>query len=72
MKKSIFYTKTGDKGTTCLIGGTRVSKADERLEAYGKDYELNSVIGLLGSHLQGEKDIAIIRWVQNKLCSGGA
>ncbi|MDD2511841.1 MAG: ATP:cob(I)alamin adenosyltransferase, partial [Proteiniphilum sp.] len=42
MKKSNIYTKTGDKGTTALVGGTRVSKTHLRLEAYGTLDELNS------------------------------
>ncbi len=41
------YTKTGDSGKTSLAGGTRVSKASVRLEAYGTVDELNSSIGLL-------------------------
>jgi cob(I)alamin adenosyltransferase len=41
------YTKTGDKGTTALFGGKRVSKADLRIETYGTVDELNSWIGLL-------------------------
>jgi cob(I)alamin adenosyltransferase len=41
------YTKTGDKGQTSLIGGTRVSKFHPRIEAYGTIDELNSYIGLL-------------------------
>jgi len=41
------YTKTGDKGQTSLIGGTRVSKSDARIEAYGTIDELNSYIGLI-------------------------
>lgn len=41
------YTKTGDTGSTSLVGGTRVSKASVRLEAYGTVDELNSSIGLL-------------------------
>lgn len=41
------YTKTGDKGTTSLVGGTRVSKCHPRVEAYGTVDELNSHIGLL-------------------------
>lgn len=45
--KSNIYTKTGDNGTTSLVGGSRISKASERLDAYGTTDELNSHIGLL-------------------------
>lgn len=45
------YTKRGDKGTTALIGGTRVRKDHPRIEAYGTVDELNAVIGLLRDHL---------------------
>lgn len=41
------YTKTGDKGQTSLIGGTRVPKYHERIEAYGTLDELNSFLGLI-------------------------
>ena len=41
------YTKTGDKGTTSLVGGTRVLKSDIRVEAYGTMDELNSYLGLI-------------------------
>jgi len=41
------YTKTGDKGETSLIGGTRVPKHHIRIEAYGTVDELNSYIGLI-------------------------
>lgn len=44
------YTKTGDKGQTSLIGGTRVPKYHERVEAYGTVDELNSYIGLIRSY----------------------
>ncbi|MEY2963501.1 MAG: hypothetical protein RL754_762 [Bacteroidota bacterium] len=43
------YTKTGDKGTTSLLTGKRVSKMDLRLEAYGTVDELNSVLGWLAA-----------------------
>ena len=45
------YTKTGDKGTTALVGGNRVSKADKRLELYGTLDELDSFIGLLKTEI---------------------
>ena len=41
------YTKTGDKGTTALFGGTRVPKHHIRIESYGTVDELNSYIGLI-------------------------
>ncbi|MEI7980352.1 MAG: cob(I)yrinic acid a,c-diamide adenosyltransferase [Bacteroidota bacterium] len=41
------YTKGGDKGETSLLGGTRVSKSHERVEAYGNLDELNSFIGII-------------------------
>jgi cob(I)alamin adenosyltransferase len=41
------YTKGGDKGETSLLGGTRVSKGHDRVEAYGNLDELNSFIGLI-------------------------
>lgn len=41
------YTKTGDKGLTSLIGGSRVSKSDIRIDAYGNVDELNANIGML-------------------------
>jgi cob(I)alamin adenosyltransferase len=45
--KAKIYTKTGDKGQTSLVDGTRVPKTHARLEAYGTLDELNSVIGVL-------------------------
>lgn len=44
------YTKGGDKGETSLLGGTRVSKSHDRVEAYGNLDELNSFIGLIRDH----------------------
>ena len=47
MKKSVVYTRTGDKGTTSLVGGARVPKTHARLEAYGTIDELDTCLGLL-------------------------
>lgn len=49
------YTKTGDKGYTSLLGGTKVQKNNLRIEAYGTLDELNSFIGLLSDHLSESK-----------------
>lgn len=48
------YTKTGDKGTTSLVGGTRVPKTHVRLEAYGTVDELNANLGVLVTYLPDE------------------
>ena len=47
MKEWKIYTKTGDKGQTSLLGGKRVPKYHQRIEAYGTIDELNSFVGLL-------------------------
>ncbi|MDE5989527.1 MAG: cob(I)yrinic acid a,c-diamide adenosyltransferase [Duncaniella sp.] len=47
MKKSLLYTRTGDAGTTSLIGGQRVAKNSPRVNAYGTLDELNAHIGLV-------------------------
>lgn len=48
----MIYTKTGDSGTTSLVGGSRVDKDDKRVEAYGTVDELNSHIGLLAEMIR--------------------
>jgi len=72
MKKSHVYTRTGDAGTTALIGGTRVSKTDPRLEAYGTIDELNSHLGLLITYLNEEPDSTFVQELQSKLFKVGA
>lgn len=52
---SKIYTKSGDKGTTSLIGGERVSKFDVRVEAYGSVDELGAHVAMLGDMLAGAK-----------------
>ncbi|MBD3108720.1 cob(I)yrinic acid a,c-diamide adenosyltransferase [Bacillus sp. AGMB 02131] len=48
------YTRSGDKGTTSLVYGQRVSKTDDRVEAYGTCDEANSLIGLAMSFIEDE------------------
>ena len=52
------YTRTGDDGTTGLIGGDRVRKGDARLECYGTVDELNAAIGLVTTSLDATADAA--------------
>lgn len=52
MKLTKIYTKTGDKGTTTLVGGIRIGKDSARLEAYGTVDELSSHLGLIVAHLE--------------------
>ena len=72
MKKSIIYTRTGDKGTTSLVGGQRVSKAHDRIESYGTVDELNPFIGLLITALNDEKDTDFLSFIQHKLFTIGS
>lgn len=66
------YTKTGDDGTTGLIGGSRVKKYDSRLEAYGTIDELNAVIGVLRSSKPNAGVISKLSHIQNKLFNIGS
>ncbi len=50
------YTKTGDKGTTSLYGGKRVSKSDSQIEAYGSIDELSSFTGLVETKVKNKLD----------------
>ena len=52
------YTRTGDKGTTSLIGGERVFKTDERVEAYGTVDELAAFVALLTDRLRPDASAA--------------
>jgi cob(I)alamin adenosyltransferase len=66
------YTKTGDKGTTSLIGGTKVSKSDLRIETYGTVDELNSYIGLVSDQCPDSHSKEILREIQDRLFTIGS
>lgn len=66
------YTKTGDKGATSLIGGTRVPKSHIRIESYGTVDELNSYLGMVGDMANNEKIITWIREIQDRLFTIGS
>lgn len=61
------YTKTGDKGTTALVGGKRVAKNHNRIEAYGTADELIAYLGLLRDHEIGPEYKAFILHIQEDL-----
>lgn len=61
------YTKSGDKGTTALIGGRRVPKNDLRIEAYGTVDELISFTGLVRDHADDEKTVRDLVRIQDQL-----
>lgn len=65
------YTRTGDKGQTSLLGGTRVPKDHARIEAYGTIDELNSHLGMLRDLLNGQQQ-ELILGIQQKLFSIGS
>lgn len=58
MRITKVYTRTGDKGTTRLVGGAEVRKNDARIEAYGTVDELNSVIGVVRAFLPEDAEAA--------------
>ncbi|SFE52961.1 cob(I)alamin adenosyltransferase [Pedobacter antarcticus] len=66
------YTKTGDKGETSLIGGTRVPKYHLRIECYGTVDELNSYIGLIQCQRIGSHSKEILKEIQDRLFTIGA
>ena len=80
MRITRVYTRTGDKGSTGLVGGERVEKDDLRIEAYGTVDELNAIIGLARTFNTKEganpevvaRIDAMLRAVQNDLFNVGA
>ncbi|NAS29809.1 cob(I)yrinic acid a,c-diamide adenosyltransferase [Flavobacteriaceae bacterium R38] len=66
------YTKTGDKGTTALFGGTRVSKHHIRIDSYGTVDELNSWIGLIRDQAVDHNTKETLIHIQDRLFTLGA
>jgi cob(I)alamin adenosyltransferase len=66
------YTKTGDKGFTSLIGGTRVAKHHIRIESYGTVDELNSYVGLIIDQDIAVHDKEIMKQIQDRLFTIGS
>jgi len=66
------YTKTGDGGKTSLIGGTKVSKSDIRIDTYGTVDELNSWIGLINDQLGIDELKMELKNIQDRLFTIGS
>lgn len=66
------YTKTGDKGTTSLIGGTKVEKSHLRIETYGTIDELNSHIGYCNDQIHDKESNALLLEIQDRLFTIGS
>lgn len=66
------YTKTGDLGTTSLIGGTKVPKSHLRIETYGTIDELNSYIGLVSDLIMDESSRQTLKEIQDRLFTIGS
>lgn len=69
---SKIYTRTGDKGQTSLIGGTRVFKSDLRIESYGTVDELNGFVGFLRDQMGAHPQVPHLIRIQNELFVVGA
>ena len=69
---SKIYTKTGDKGQTSLIGGTRLPKHHIRIEAYGTVDELNSFIGLVRDSVSEKELFDLLIEIQDRLFTMGS
>jgi len=66
------YTKTGDKGLTSLIGGTRVPKSSLRIESYGTVDELNAHIGLVRDQEVNTARRPLLKEIQDRLFTIGS
>ena len=66
------YTKKGDKGSTSLIGGVKVSKNNERIHAYGTVDELNSFLGVVRDAYKEPVAQEVLNKIQNNLFTVGS
>lgn len=69
---SKIYTKTGDKGTTSLVGGTRIGKDHLKIETYGSVDELNAWIGVLCDLPENVSRKEVLKEIQDRLFTIGA
>ena len=69
---SKIYTKTGDKGTTSLVGGTRLDKDHIKIEAYGSVDELNAWMGVIADYEENSSRKHILKEIQDRLFTIGA
>ena len=72
VKLNKIYTRTGDDGSTGLVDGSRLSKDDLRVRAYGDVDETNSVIGIVRLHLENQRIDNMMSRIQNDLFDLGA
>ena len=72
VKLTKIYTRTGDKGETGLVDGSRISKAHPRAAAIGDVDEANSAIGVALLHVRDEGHRSMLRRIQNELFDLGA
>ncbi|MFO1254986.1 MAG: cob(I)yrinic acid a,c-diamide adenosyltransferase [Sphingomonadaceae bacterium] len=72
VKLNKIYTRTGDKGTTGLVDGSRLPKNAARMEAIGAVDEANSALGLAAVALAGSEHAALVARIQNDLFDLGA
>jgi cob(I)alamin adenosyltransferase len=72
VKLNKIYTRTGDDGSTGLVDGSRLSKSDMRVRAYGDVDETNAVIGLVRLHLESRFLDDMLSRIQNDLFDLGA
>ena len=72
VKLNKIYTRTGDDGTTGLVGGGRISKADPLMAAIGDIDEANSAIGVALTTIEDDGTVGALRRIQNEMFDLGA